>query len=164
MKIFSVLLVSVLLLAALPVFSSVAHAQDPLCIGYGDGGGLHHTPSPWLEQALYSGSFQAYRFGTSLILAFQVAACGGAWMFAKFNAGSFTTNFIPSRGWSYVAQQIRASRAVRVRASIVSTAYRALSLGFSMETMLFMIVLPDMRSICRYLPTVAMYMPECNQA
>ena len=153
----------VLLLALLPTAQPVL-AQDPLCAGYGDGGGLHHTPAPWLEEALRSGGFQAYRFGTSLIIAFQVAACGGKWMFARFNAGAFTTNFIPSRGWGYILDQVRRARATPVKGSIVAIALKALAAGMAAETAVMILILPRTSDICRYLPTVAAQMPECNRA
>lgn len=153
----------VLLLALLPT-AQTALAQDPLCAGYDDGGGLHHTPSPWLEDALRSGQFQAYRFGSSLIIAFRVAACGGKWMFAKFNAGSFTTNFIPSRGWNYILDQVRRARATPVKGSIVAIALRALAAGMAAETAVMILILPRTSDICRYLPTVAVYMAECTRA
>jgi len=83
-------------------------------------GKLHHALAPWTESAVLSGEFRAWKTGgTTLVIAFRVAECGGRWMFAKFRAGTFTTNFFPYRGWSYIAAQVRGSTA-SVKSVVVS--------------------------------------------
>lgn len=135
-------LVSALLLPALPAQAAPLYLPPGPCADYGSNGRLHHTLSQWTVQAVQAGQFRAWRSGSTLVVAFQVAACGGAWMFAKFRSGQFTTNFFPDRGLGYVIDQVRGWLPVAKRAIIQAVAMAA-NVSQIAGMLITPIILPD---------------------
>ena len=121
-----------LILALLTIgFPAAVHAAPlasplpPECMEWYDSGGLHHQLSQWTIEAVQGGNFRAWKLGTNVVIVFQVAACGGAWMFAKFRGQAFVTNFFPSKGMNYISTQVRGYGPVAlklVRAAVISAA------------------------------------------
>ena len=152
----------ILLLMLLP--TRVTQAKVPLtpqttdadCLRWASNGNAHHIPAPWL---FTGGTQRAWKFGTTRIVAVLVAACGGQWLFAKYNAGVFTTNFFPSRGYAYILEQVRRYHASPAAKTAVSAAAR----GASRVRVLPVILLPNIDTICRYIPAMRQGLPSCNQ-
>jgi hypothetical protein len=158
MRTLCALFVVVLLLALLPSAALAAPVTQPQrlpgpCQEWGDSGSMHHTLSQWTSAIARSGGFKAWKSGSTVAIAFYVSACG-AWMFTKFRAGVFTTNFFPSRGMAYITEQVRGWQPVAL--SIVRAAIAAA--GGSISTMSSMLVSPILipaSEMCKYAPTLA---------
>jgi len=142
---------------AVPV-ATVSH-QLTDCAEYGGNGHWHHILAPWTEQAVLSGDFRAWKTGSTIVIAFRVAECGGKWMFAKFTDNSLTTNFFPDRGWSYVVAQVRGWTLCAKRV-IVAAVQAAAVASYSVETVIGFILLPP--DVCS-LPG-SWRLPECGKA
>lgn len=166
----AVILVALLLLLALlavgPAEAAgperVTRPQAALadCLDWMADGTLHHALAPWTESAVLSGEFRAWKTGgTTLVIAFRVAECGGRWMFAKFRAGTFTTNFFPDRGWSYIAAQVRGWTAC-AKSVVVAAVRAAIQLGYTVETVVGLVLIPE--NVCS-LPG-SWRLPECSRS
>lgn len=122
------LLVLALLLVSVPAYAAPEFAPQhlpPECMPWYSGGNSHHQLSTWTIQAVQSGKFRAWKAGSTVVIAFQVAACGGAWMFAKFHGPNFVTNFFPTKGLGYVVAEVRGWTACSfklVRAAVYAAA------------------------------------------
>jgi len=78
-------------------------------------------------------------------------------MFAKFTAGSFTTNFFPDRGLAYITAQVRGWTAC-AKSIITAAVAAAIRIGATVETVVGFVLMPA--DMCQ-IPGAQRQLPQC---